>query len=368
MSTQHASASLLTETKKGVMGMGRKMKSTRFTETMPKEATANYILPSESDDTDMQSQGSTWSINTSGLRSVGTGSVWTMATQGTMTVGSVDSDVETILKGDDFNYVKQKYGTLSIIIAIIQLFFLTMMISLCGFAPIGINPSIGPFPDSLSLFGAHDSYSIFVKNQWWRFITSPLVNAGILHFLCNTFIQLELGAFFEREWGSFTWLTIYMSSSFSGMVFDSALSGDGVCVTSSAVLMGLFGAKCSEIIMIMNFKTWDSHLVDCVHQLTAVLFTLAFMFLLVCLPYVEWSGHLGGFFAGFVISMPLFSHKIKYSMERRVWSGCGILCTIGLSIILWNMMHNVQPNEDLEDICGYYENLHPENYICQCAA
>ncbi len=165
----------------GAMGMGKKMKAQRQ---------PDYILPSESDDTGMDSQGSSWTLS-----SVGTGN-WTMATIGT--AQTTDSAyLETILRGDDLNYMQQKYGNLSIVMSVLQLFFLTMLLALCGFAPLNINPAIGPYPDALSLAGGTNSYAILKQFQIWRLVTTPLISAGILHFLCIVGIQLELGAFFE---------------------------------------------------------------------------------------------------------------------------------------------------------------------------
>ena len=45
---------------------------------------------------------------------------------------------------------------------------------------------------ALSLVGATNSYAIFKQFQVWRFLVSPLITAGILHFLCIVGIQLEI--------------------------------------------------------------------------------------------------------------------------------------------------------------------------------
>ncbi len=209
-------ASLLAETKKGALGMGNKMKSNRKTHP-------DYVLPSESEDTGIDSQGSSWTFS-----SVGTGN-WTMGTLGT-NYTTDSAYVETILRGDDLNYVKQKYGNMSIVVSALQLFVLVMVLALCGFAPLNINPSIGPYPDALSLIGGTNSYEILRKFQLWRIVITPFLHAGILHFLCIVGIQLELGAFFEREWGSNVWLVIYAASSISSTFCDCCFNVDGVSV------------------------------------------------------------------------------------------------------------------------------------------
>jgi membrane associated rhomboid family serine protease len=212
---------LLSKTRKGALGKGQKMKSQRKAQL---DRDQDYVLPtSESDDTGVESQGSSWTFN-----SVGTGQ-WTAVTMGT-NYTTDSAYLETILRGDDLNYVKQKYGNMSIVISVIQLFALTMLIALCGVAPLNINPSIGPYPDALSLIGGTNSFGMFRQFQIWRFFTTPFLSAGALHFLCVIGIQLEIGAFFEREWGSKQWLTIYAISSVGSTFFDCAINTDGVSV------------------------------------------------------------------------------------------------------------------------------------------
>lgn len=181
----------------------------------------SYILPSVTSDTGVNSQGSSWTFG-----SIGTGT-WTMATL-EANFSSDSAYLEAIIRGDDLNYVKQKYGRMSILFSTIQLFFLTMVISACGFAPITINPAIGPYPDVLSTVGGTNSYLILRQGQLWRFFTSPLMSAGILHFLCVAGIQVELGAFFERDWGSRSWLIIFIASAIGSAMCDCVFNSDGV--------------------------------------------------------------------------------------------------------------------------------------------
>lgn len=195
--------------KEGKQGSGKKKHS-------------DYVLPSNSDDTN-DTQSTNWTFG-----SVGTGN-WTMATMGT-NYTSESAYLETILRGDDLNYVKQKYGNMSIVMSILQLFTLVMILALCGVAPITINPAIGPYPDALSYIGGTNSYAMFYQLQLWRILTTPFISAGVLHFLCVVGIQLELGAFFEREWGSSTWSVIYLASSIGSTLFDAVINTDSISV------------------------------------------------------------------------------------------------------------------------------------------
>lgn len=138
-------------------------------------------------------------------------------------------------------------------------------------------------------------------------------------------------------------------------------------MNSSGALVGLFGAKISEVIMLMSFKTKDAYLIDGMHQLSAILFTLFFVSLLLFFPYVEWRAHMGGFVAGFIIGMFVFTKKIKRGDDKKLWFGIGLLLAGIASFILLVELIKSTPSADLADVCTFYENMHPENYDCQCA-
>ena len=151
--------------------------------------------------------------------------------------GSVDSawtlqslGIETILKGDDINYIQRKFGFGSIIISVFLLIYLITTMSLCGLAPFDVNPTVGPYPDALSGCGAKNIFSIWYDQQYWRFLTAPLMSVGLLHLFCNTAILLETGAQFEREWGTFLWIIIFICSGIGATIFSSIFNPETVSV------------------------------------------------------------------------------------------------------------------------------------------
>ena len=163
----------------------------------------------------------------------GTGG-WTIGTQtlstGTWTLGGTTIGADTILRTNGVDYVKQKYGIASVVVSVLQLFFLTTILSLCGLAPFMVNPAIGPYPDALSALGAKNSYLITQDHEYWRFLIAPFTNSSVLHLLFNLAVQLEAGAFFEREWGTPYWICIYISSSFGSTICSTILNPDSVTV------------------------------------------------------------------------------------------------------------------------------------------
>jgi len=157
-------------------------------------------------------------------------------------------DNKPVDDNEEVYIVRQRYGYFSIFFGAIQCVILALMMWQCGVAPMNINPMFGPYPDALSEWGGKNSILIVEDGEWWRLITPILLHAGVIHLFCNVAVQLELGVFFEREWGSMTWLIIYMSSAIGSSVLSVITMPDAVSVGSSGAVMGLFGAKLSEII------------------------------------------------------------------------------------------------------------------------
>jgi membrane associated rhomboid family serine protease len=149
---------------------------------------------------------------------------------------------------EEIYIVKQRYGYLSIIFSLGQTIVLTIMMSSCGVAPLNINPMVGPYPDALSEWGGKNAVNILEDGEWWRLVSPIMLHAGIIHLLCNVAVQLETGAFFEREWGSGQWLIIYLVSGVGSSILSVIIMPDAISVGSSGSVMGLFGGKLAEII------------------------------------------------------------------------------------------------------------------------
>jgi membrane associated rhomboid family serine protease len=149
---------------------------------------------------------------------------------------------------EDVYIVKQRHGYFSYLFSLAQTIILTVMMWKCGIAPLNINPMIGPYPDALNEWGGKNAYDIIDEGQWWRLITPIMLHAGIIHLLCNIAVQIETGAFFEREWGSFNWLVVYLTSAVGSSILSTIVMPNAVSVGSSGAVMGLFGAKLAEVI------------------------------------------------------------------------------------------------------------------------
>lgn len=292
------------------------------------------------------------------------GTLYTFNTMGSaMTLG-----IDPLLKGDDAGYMVQRYGFINLILTIAQLFSLTMTLSLCGFAPFVFNYGLGPYADALSQTGALNPYLFIEDKQYWRIFTAPLMTSSLLHFLVNGFFQLEAGAFIEREWGTLRWFIIYMFSAFGATTFSCIFAPNVVSVTSSSALFGVLGAKYSEFLMVLNFRTKQNRIRrDYYIQQIKVIVCISMAILTMCLfSYVEVSGVLGGFMFGFASGMILLYSQLMKREDKILWAGTGLSLMVLLLIAIWFMLKNTKQVEELEDVCNYYESIHYEGYYCQC--
>ena len=268
--------------------------------------------------------------------------------------------------------VYQRHGYFSIIFSIVQTGILIAMMHQCGVAPLNINPMIGPYPDALSEWGVKNTVLIIDDNEWWRLLTPILLHAGIIHLACNVMVQLDTGAFFEREWGSSNWLIIYLVSAVGSSCLSVVAMPDAISVGSSGAVMGLFGGKAAEVICrFFETETSDQDRIghqvrkeQCAGVTCSVIVVLLFSFI----PYVDWAAHLGGLLAGFCVGMIVFAVDLKKAKCSKVfWLLVGVAITVIYFVVVFQRMYSgeIESAEELRDVCGYYrENF--EDYECNC--
>jgi membrane associated rhomboid family serine protease len=267
--------------------------------------------------------------------------------------------------------VKQRWGYCSILFSIVQTVVLAIMMIKCGIAPIQVNPMIGPYPDVLSEWGAKNAVLILDYGEWWRLVTPILLHAGVIHLLCNVAVQLETGAFFEREWGSPIWTTIYLVSAVGSSILSVIAMPNSISVGSSGAVMGLFGAKLSEACLrfFERIKSDQDHVAHKVRreQLVACLCSVLIVGLFSFIPYVDWAAHFGGLVSGILVGVPIFALHIENVWWRTLWIIVGFALLIMSFVWSLTYMYSgaIEPAEELSDICGYYKQFF-EDYECTC--
>lgn len=267
--------------------------------------------------------------------------------------------------------VKQKYGYCAIGISIIQLFVIAVMMALCEVAPLEVNPMVGPYPDSFSYWGGKNAWLITQQFEIWRVATPVFLHTGVIHLFCNVAIQLETGAFFEREWGSGVWFLIYILSGIGSSVVSCIAAPNTISVGASGALMGLFGAKLGEIFMFSCFCVEriggkPTHGLR-MEQLSGVLCSVTILCAFSFIPYVDLFGNLGGFAVGFLVGICIFSWNIDGIFIKCLWATVGFFSMLcGLVYSIFYIYTEIEFNAELKDVCNYYRPLYHEGYECTC--
>ena len=153
------------------------------------------------------------------------------------------------------------------------------------------------------------------------------------------------------------------------MATSCVTNPDEIGVCSSGALMGLFGAKLSQITSWSCFDlqigtSYESVKLD---HLSGLLCSTAVVSILSFFTYIDWAGHVGGLFTGFMAGMIFFARPIKSLCARFLWAFSGLLgLGLGAAGLVYMIMYEISPDAELADACSYFRNLFPEGYDCEC--
>lgn len=274
--------------------------------------------------------------------------------------------------GDGSIAIKQQVAWGCIGLSAVQFAILTTQVLLCGFAALSINPTVGPYPDAFSEWGGKNTYLLVEGEQYFRYITPVFLHVGYLHLFVNVFFQLETCAYLEREWGFLPWISIYLISGVGSCIAASAIDSLTIGVCSSGALMGMFGARVSQAILWTAFESEDEVIGQgaiIFERLGGTVCSAAVVFFLTFLTFIDWSGHLGGLFTGFLVGLMYFAYairdkKVRFTVRCSALAGM-LLGGLALELVLYNY---AQYDEELKDACNYFRNLYTEDYSCECQA
>jgi membrane associated rhomboid family serine protease len=255
----------------------------------------------------------------------------------------VDNDNDDLYDDDEVHF-KQNYAPFSSLFCLSQCIILPLMMWQCGVAPFNINPMIGPYPDALNYWGAKNAVLIIDDGETWRLLTPVFLHAGIIHLLGNVLVQIDAGNMWEKEWGSIVWLIVYLGSAIGSSIFSSCFMPDNISVGSSGAVMGLFGAKFSEIFLLCcergKNRRERSDARSRKHQACMVIGGIAIVMAMSFIPYVDWAAHAGGVLAGFALGLICFSFKFRNWFFKIIWFVVGIGCTAAFFSTLTVYMYN----------------------------
>lgn len=245
---------------------------------------------------------------------------------------------------------------------------ITMMIAEVGvngwqFAPLDINPLIGPGVDTLIVLGAKMTQFIVYKSEWWRVFSSVFLSAGLIHLLGNLSAMWTFGRYLEREITSITIASIFFMSAIGGVLVSANMAPDAITVGSSAGVFGLLGATWVE--HFIDWKCYKHHLVTILNLL--IITTINFFIGL--LPFVDNWCHLGGFVIGALLCCTvLLTRRHAQSRCSDMWLlaaqvVCGLLVLLIFVAMVLGLVLDLQIGASCE-WCHYLTCIPTTWWVC----
>lgn len=150
--------------------------------------------------------------------------------------------------------------------------------------------------------------------QYWRLVGVVLEHGGLLHLVFNMSVVVTLGFTLERALGSLRFLGLSVVAALGASTFSLLFDFNTPMVGASGMILGWAGAM-------LPIATREGR--------RELLIWLAQIAVLSLLPFVSWSGHLGGFLFGLPCGVAL-------RLGRRVYArALPILLFLSLAVALY---------------------------------
>ena len=254
---------------------------------------------------------------------------------------------------DDFNNkeyrassCRRQLTTISTLIACIQLLIVCIMLMTDGVAPSDVNPMIGPPPETMVIWGAKESALIKYSLELWRFISPIFLHAGIIHVVCNTFIQLRVGGYLNRVYGNWRWLSIYFLSGIFGNVCSCIFLPNSVGVGSSGAVLGMISSWIVWIVFRWRkIPSENKSRRNC--QLLVVTASVVTTLALSFAPLVDFAAHFGGAVMGMLLAGIFFSWELENVTSR--WAIIGTCISFLTAIVIWAIYYLARIWDPVDD-------------------
>lgn len=213
-------------------------------------------------------------------------------------------------------------------ITIVDIIYFIIEVSIGGFVSPSQNWSLGPGSNTLLLLGAKNTYWIKYYGQVYRLVIPIIMHSGIIHLALNMAAQLLLGLGYEKNWHTLRMVIIYVLSGIGGNLLSCCVMVNTVSVGASGAIMGMFGAKVSNILCRWNSIPMSMK----VMHLSSIGFMLLITFAFSFNTTVDWAGHLGGLVIGALIGLILFSNHIGNRAVKIIVLVASLLLTFSFFV------------------------------------
>jgi rhomboid protease GluP len=159
--------------------------------------------------------------------------------------------------------------------------------------------------------------------EWWRLITPIFLHGGLLHFVFNSLLLMQLGPLVEELYGTARYWVLYLGFGIAGSL-ASQLPRYVNTVGASGAIMGLIG-----LLLVHGLRhrgALGERMKGFVLRLLVYSVVLSVFF-----PRIDHLNHLGGIVAGALAALLVSTGPYRSRRQALVW---GALSLAGVALVL----------------------------------
>jgi len=157
--------------------------------------------------------------------------------------------------------------------------------------------------------------------EWWRFITPIFIHGGLIHFLFNSFLLLQLGKLAEEIFGTTRFWVFYLLCGISGSL-ASQLPRFVITVGASGAILGMVG-----LLMVYGYRSGGG----LGHAMRALTMRLIIYTMILSFMGIDHLNHIGGFACGALIGALVPVRSSRVSVSPATWQ---VLAIAGVVLVL----------------------------------
>ena len=144
--------------------------------------------------------------------------------------------------------------------------------------------------------GVLQGYSVVVKGELYRLVTSTFLHADGLHIIMNMLSLYIIGTMVEKLFTKSAYLTLYFITAFFGSFTSIYMHLNGQAVGASGAIFGLFGALAGfAFVHRVTMKAQFMAFMKNFGVILVINLVIGFVF-----PSIDVSAHVGGLVAGMI--------------------------------------------------------------------
>ncbi len=176
---------------------------------------------------------------------------------------------------------------------------------------------------------------LILHGEWWRLVMPIFLHGGLLHFLFNSLVLLDLGRQVESLYGSARYLFVYVLTGVAGFLVSTAWNlyaagGYGLSIGASGALMGLVG-----VLLAVTRRRGGSYMRA---VRSSLIRWVLYIFVLGLFFRFDNAAHLGGLASGYLLGLLLADREPYGPVERRRAYLLGWLAALVVAASLFSML------------------------------